>query len=184
VPWRDTSVGYDATSRSESLHRCELIRHYEPRWDWDAATRRCLREARRYLRSDADAQEVAQEALLRAWRNRSRCNNPADPGPWLVTIARNEALRKLGRSSDTLVDQLSTSEYQGAWSAELESTATRVDVERALSELSDEDRELLHLRYDQDLTQEACAERLSIPEGTVKVRLHRLRHRLRERLES
>lgn len=136
------------------------------------------------MRSEADAQEVAQEALLRAWRNRARCANPSDPVPWMVTIARNEALRKLGKYSETLVDHMSISEYQGSWSAELEGAATRVDVQRALSELSDEDRQLLYLRYDQDLTQEACAERLSIPEGTVKVRLHRLRHRLRERLES
>jgi RNA polymerase sigma-70 factor (ECF subfamily) len=102
----------------------------------------------------------------------------------MVTIARNEALRKLGRSSETLVDHMSISEFQGAWSTELETIASKVDVQRALSELSLEDQQLLHLRYDQDLTQEACAERLSIPEGTVKVRLHRLRHRLRERLES
>jgi RNA polymerase sigma-70 factor (ECF subfamily) len=143
-----------------------------------------LREVRRYLRSDADAQEVAQEALLRAWRNRARCANPSDPVPWMVTIARNEALRKLGRYSETLVDHMSVSEFQGAWSTDLETAPSRVDVQRALAELSAEDRHLLHLRYDQDLTQEACAERLSIPEGTVKVRLHRLRHRLRERLDS
>jgi RNA polymerase sigma-70 factor (ECF subfamily) len=152
-------------------------------WDWDRAAARCLREARRYLRSDADAQEAAQEALLRAWRNRSSCTNPADPMPWMLTITRNEALRRLARRRETLLED-PAEVLRGEWSPELERLPLRLDLERAMSGLSDDDRILLDLRYTEDLTQEAVAERLSIPEGTVKVRLHRLRHRLRETLQS
>ena len=50
---------------------------------------------------------------------------------------------------------------------------------QALSVLGPEDRALLRLRYEEDLTQGQVAERLGIPEGTVKVRLHRVRARLR-----
>jgi RNA polymerase sigma-70 factor (ECF subfamily) len=152
-------------------------------WDWERASARCLREARRYLRSEADAQEAAQEALLRAWRNRFSCANPADPMPWMLTITRNEALRRLGRRRETLLEE-PVEQVGGDWSPELERVPLRLDLERAMSGLSDEDRILLDLRYTQDLTQEAVADRLSIPEGTVKVRLHRLRHRLRETLQS
>ena len=49
----------------------------------------------------------------------------------------------------------------------------------ALELLSDRDRQLLELRYTEDLTQQAIARRLGIPEGTVKVRLHRARDKLR-----
>ena len=41
-------------------------------WDWNALSTSCLREARRLLDSEQDAEEAAQEALLRAWRGRER----------------------------------------------------------------------------------------------------------------
>lgn len=152
-------------------------------WDWERFSARCLREARRYLRTDADAQEAAQEALLRAWRNRSSCANPSDPLPWMLTITRNEALRRLAKRKETLLEEPGE-QLGGSWSPELERVPLRLDLERAMAGLSDDERMLLDLRYQEDLTQEAVAERLSIPEGTVKVRLHRLRHRLRETLQS
>jgi RNA polymerase sigma-70 factor (ECF subfamily) len=103
--------------------------------------------------------------------------------PWMLTITRNEALRRLARRRETLLED-PAEVLRGEWSPELERLPLRLDLERAMSGLSDDDRILLDLRYTEDLTQEAVAERLSIPEGTVKVRLHRLRHRLRETLQS
>lgn len=101
----------------------------------------------------------------------------------MLTITRNEALRRLGKRRETLIEEPSE-QLGGHWSAELERVPLRLDVERAMAALSADERLLLDLRYQEDLTQEAVAERLSIPEGTVKVRLHRLRHRLRETLQS
>jgi len=53
------------------------------------------------------------------------------------------------------------------------------DLHAALQELSDRDRQLLEMRYEEDLTQATIARRLGVPEGTVKVRLHRARAKLR-----
>ena len=53
------------------------------------------------------------------------------------------------------------------------------DLHAALDALSDRDRQLLEMRYEEDLTQATIADRLGIPEGTVKVRLHRARAKLR-----
>lgn len=61
-------------------------------------------------------------------------------------------------------------------------TAERLDVWRALSELAPSERKLLGLRYWADLTQAEAADRLGLPEGTAKVRLHRLRATLRGQL--
>jgi RNA polymerase sigma-70 factor (ECF subfamily) len=55
-----------------------------------------------------------------------------------------------------------------------------VSVQQALSALTLEERRLIDLRYEDDLAQPAIAELLGVPEGTVKVRLHRLRQRLRK----
>jgi RNA polymerase sigma-70 factor, ECF subfamily len=60
----------------------------------------------------------------------------------------------------------------------------RIDVRRALRPLDGEDRRLLWLRYGEDLTQPATAAVMGMPEGTVKVRLHRLRKQLRAALDT
>jgi len=69
---------------------------------------------------------------------------------------------------------------EGGWDEE---ALARVDLRRALDGLPPEDRALLALRYGEDLTQPRVAEILDLPEGTVKVRLSRLRTRLRGALE-
>jgi RNA polymerase sigma-70 factor, ECF subfamily len=55
----------------------------------------------------------------------------------------------------------------------------RLDVRRAVAPLDARDRGLLALRYVADLTQPQIAQALGMPEGSMKVRLHRLRKRLR-----
>ena len=57
-----------------------------------------------------------------------------------------------------------------------------VDVRRALAKLSESDRQLLLARYWGDLSQHEVASLLGLPDGTAKVRLHRLRARLRAAL--
>ena len=56
---------------------------------------------------------------------------------------------------------------------------SRLATRQALSVLAPDERALVHLRYRHDLTQAEVARRLDLPEGTVKVRLHRIRKRLR-----
>jgi RNA polymerase sigma-70 factor, ECF subfamily len=60
----------------------------------------------------------------------------------------------------------------------------RLVVTHAIRTLSAADRELVRLRYYEDLTCATLAEHFGQSEGTVKVRLHRLRRRLRQRLEG
>ena len=61
----------------------------------------------------------------------------------------------------------------------LDRALTSVATEQALSALGEDERRLLRLRYEEDLTQGQVAAALGVPEGTVKVRLHRVRARLR-----
>jgi RNA polymerase sigma-70 factor (ECF subfamily) len=57
-----------------------------------------------------------------------------------------------------------------------------IDLREAIAELTPMDALLLRLRYERDLTQPRLARLAGLPEGTVKIRLHRIRARLRERL--
>lgn len=151
------------------------------RWDWELARARCLREARRVLRS-AEAEDAVQEAFLRAWRGRAACRTPDAPLPWLLQITRNEALRLLRQNARGEIPR--HGEEAATEDQELATTAARIDVGRVLADLSHDDRRLLELRYTDDMTQPGVAAALGIPEGTVKVRLHRLRMRLRVALEG
>jgi RNA polymerase sigma-70 factor, ECF subfamily len=155
-------------------------------WDWQAARERCRREADRYLRDPVAAEDVVQEALLRAWRGRASCATPEAPLPWLLAITRNEALRwraRAGHDGDAL-DPHAVAAVVDAGIADPAETATdRVWLGTAVARLSAPDQRLLRMRYERDLTTAQIAERLGTPEGTVKIRLHRLRTRLRGELQ-
>jgi len=158
-------------------------------WNWDLMRSAAIREARRYLMAAHDVDEAVQEALVRAWRRRGTCRG-ADRMPWMRQIARNEALRMLDRRRRRLEHELlddatvlATVADEDALEAH-EDLLLRMEVEQAVGCLSIADRQLLALRYERDLSQPEVARMLGIPEGTVKIRLHRLRGRLRKALDA
>lgn len=136
--------------------------------------------AYRYTSNPSEAEDIAQDALLRAWRRRSTLRDEARRNEWLGTIVRNEAYRSYSRTRPDPVDTIEAKE--GAEDDRIVSTVERADLHAVLARLDERDRQLIQLRYDEDLTQEAIARRLSIPTGTVKVRLHRLRDKLRREM--
>jgi RNA polymerase sigma-70 factor (ECF subfamily) len=146
-------------------------------WNWDVAHRRCLREARRHTRSEVDAQDAAQTAMLLAWRSRASCRTPEDPIPWMLAITRREAWRT--RPEAVLVGIDEWQEGDRAIFDDADWTLECLDLRSAIAGMAEDERRLLHLRYVEDLAQPSVAQRLGIPEGTVKVRLHRARTRLR-----
>lgn len=150
-------------------------------WDWAEAHRVCLRIARRYVRDPSEAEDVAQEALLRAWRRRGTLRKDARRAEWLRAIARNEALRHVSRKVPEPTEAIEAAE--GREDERLAGVAERADVGAAVGRLDASDQLLLRLRYTEDLTQAAIARLLEVPEGTVKVRLHRARAKLREEFE-
>jgi RNA polymerase sigma-70 factor, ECF subfamily len=133
--------------------------------------------AYRYASNPSEAEDIAQDALLRAWRRRSTLREADRRNQWLATIVRNEAFRQHARVRPDPTSTIET--YEGAEDAQVVATVERADLHAALKHLSEKDRQLLELRYAEDLTQSAIARRLGIPEGTVKVRLHRARNKLR-----
>lgn len=151
-------------------------------WDWHQVRGRCLREARRIV-GPAEAEDAVQEAFIRAWRHRRSLRRDRPALPWLLQITRREALRIRERSGRRQECDLQLVPETALGAADAEPLST-VDLLEIMQGLSAEDRKLLELRYEQDLTQGQVADCLGIPEGTVKVRLHRLRKRLKMTWES
>ena len=133
--------------------------------------------AYRYASNPSEAEDIAQDALLRAWRRRDTLRDVERRTEWLATIVRNEAFRHRSRIRPEPIATIET--IEGADDERVLATVERADLHAALGRLDESDRSLLMLRYSEDLTQAAIARRLGIPEGTVKVRLHRARDKLR-----
>jgi RNA polymerase sigma-70 factor (ECF subfamily) len=148
-----------------------------PAWDWAGLRRSAGLEARRLLRDPHDAEDAAQEAMIRAWRQRESCRSPDAPEGWLRQIARNEALRQHGRVLARETEPLP--EREAAADAPEDRLVERLYQEEVLRSLRGQDRLLVLMRYKLDLPDVAIAERLGIAESTVRVRLHRLKMELR-----
>jgi RNA polymerase sigma-70 factor (ECF subfamily) len=132
--------------------------------------------------ADHLAQEAMQDTFIRAWQA-AESYDPARPmGPWLMTIARRTALDLLRREfrptrggheeeQDAVVEAPGIDEAWLSW-----------EVQEALTQLNEQEREIVRLSFFEDLTQPQIAERLEIPLGTVKSRSHRAHRRLAELL--
>ena len=136
-----------------------------------------MRFAFRYAKNRTEAEDIAQDAMVRAWRKRDTLRDIGARKSWLATIVRNEALREFARKRPLPSELIEL--VHGCDDDRVLATVERADLHAALERLNKRDRQLVRLRYDEDMTQEAIAHRLGIPLGTVKVRLHRVRAKLR-----
>src|SRR6202789_3792618 len=82
-------------------------------WEWGEAQRICLRLAYRYASNPSEAEDIAQEALLRAWRRRSTLRDSGSRKQWLSTIVRNEAFRHYSRPRPDPTDDVERLESEG-----------------------------------------------------------------------
>jgi RNA polymerase sigma-70 factor (ECF subfamily) len=143
-----------------------------------------VRLAYRLTRDRDDANDVAQDAFLRAFRRIGEFRPDRPFAHWLFVIARNasfDALRRRRRSS-------ALAGGDGPWSSlGPEELALRNDeaqrVHAALDVLPERYREVLELYYISELRYREIAEQLEIPLGTVKTYMSRAKRRLREKLE-
>ncbi len=142
--------------------------------------------ARWLVRSPADADDVVQEAMLRAYRAWDG-RRGAEVRPWLLAIVRNCALtvlerrtRDAGRATggDAELEAIAAPEADGPLAATLRDAEARA-LDAALSALAPDFREVLVLREIEDLSYREIAEVIRAPVGTVMSRLARARAALR-----
>ena len=132
-------------------------------------------------RSRADAEDVFQEALFRAWRDLPRLRDPEKWATWFKRIVINAAVDISRRSGRTIpytpFDKITAGDMSGNVDAAR-------DMRQALDRLAPEERALLALRYGRDLEMPVVADLMGIRLGTAKSRLHRTLNKLRGILEE
>lgn len=140
-----------------------------------------------YLLGDReDAKDIAQEALVRLWEHRETIPETNSARAWTLRTTHNLAIDRMrGRHSRRSIDDdvLAYAPDPGPGpEAQMLVREAGSTIVRALGQLSEADRAVLILRESQGLRYEEIANILDIPLGTLKVRLHRARQRLREAL--
>jgi RNA polymerase sigma-70 factor (ECF subfamily) len=165
----------------------ELVRPYE---------RMIYATAISVVKSPADAEEVAQEAVLKAFSNLSSFRAESKFSTWIIQITYNEARMKLRKARRHLYEPLDGqqegedgdywprdfADWRPIPSELLEKDDVRQAVENAINSLSPIFREVLTLRDIQNLSIKETSTVLGISESAVKTRLHRARLLLRDSL--
>src|SRR6266699_1004375 len=145
--------------------------------------------ARWLLHNEQDAQDVVQEAYLRAFKSFGGFHGSIGRA-WLLTIVRNTSytLLKKNHAVDltTPFDEEIHATAQESVSPEtiLERSEDAALIREAMDELPAEFREILTLRHQEDLSYKEIADIAQIPPGTVMSRLARARVKLKERLAA
>jgi RNA polymerase sigma-70 factor (ECF subfamily) len=164
----------------------ELIRPYE---------RRLYAAAYAILRNEADAEDAAQEAVLKAFKNLRQFRAEAKFSTWLTQITINEARMRKRKEHAGLMEPIATDEERDGsyaprdfadWreipSETLERKEVREKLAQALASLEQIYREVFVLRDMQQLSIEDTAKVLGISTASVKTRLLRARLMLRDLL--
>jgi RNA polymerase sigma-70 factor (ECF subfamily) len=153
------------------------------------------RMAMSFVKNETEAEDVAQEAFLKAFRDLANFRGESKFSTWLISITLNEARRRLRRQSTVRMESLDEPAEEGAkvspallrdWreipSESLERREVRALLQKAIEELSPIYREVLVLRDIEELSVEETAGALAISISSVKVRLHRARIMLQKEL--
>ena len=153
------------------------------------------RMAMSFVKDETEAEDVAQEAFLKAFRNLASFRGESKFSTWLISITLNEARRRLRRQSAARMESLDEPPEEGGkvspallrdWreipSEALERREMRALLQSAIENLSPLYREVLVLRDIEELTIEETAGTLAISISSVKVRLHRARIMLQKEL--
>jgi RNA polymerase sigma-70 factor (ECF subfamily) len=172
-------------SDAELIERC--LRKDNAAWEQVVGRyrRKIFNIAYKFTGRHAEAEDLTQEILLKVFRSLEKFHRDADFSTWLASVARNYCIdhyRASKREREVLVEDLMAFDLAPAATGNphraLEDSDRRSFLRRGLELLPVKLREAVVLRDLQGLSYQEMAERLRLPEGTVKSRINRGREEL------
>jgi RNA polymerase sigma factor (sigma-70 family) len=147
--------------------------------------------ALRFTKSREDAEEISQDCFVKAYRSLNNFQQTAKFSTWLYTIVYTTSmtfLRKKKLDTDSIDSEESqiqlenhTSDFR---SDQVEQKSKYAYLSMAISQLLPDDAAIITLFYKGEQSLEEVARAMGMETNTVKVKLHRARHRLKEKLEA
>lgn len=146
--------------------------------------------AARFTRTREDAEEIAQDSFLKAFRNLAGFQRQSKFSTWLYTIVYTTAMTHLRKRRHEFVSldddehPVNTGNYHSDGAGLLlERKTGRQYIEKAIKKLLPDDATILTLFYLGEQSLEEIGQTMGMPANTVKVKLHRSRQRFRTQLE-
>ena len=145
----------------------------------------------RFSTNREDAEEIAQDVFVKAYRSLADFRGDSKFSTWLFTIARTSCLsflRKKKLDTQSLDNErtgLQAENQESDFKADLvEQKSRHAMLNKAITMLSPDDAQVLNLFYKGEQTLEEIGKIMRLDPNTVKVKLHRARHRLKEKMEK
>ena len=146
--------------------------------------------ALKYTQNREDAEEIAQDIFVKVYRSLADFKGTSKFSTWLYTITYNTSvtfLRKKKLNIQSIDDEktlVQLESHESSFSANLMEQKSRVNrVNEAIGQLSPDDAQIINLFYKGEQSLEEIGQIMGMEANTVKVRLHRARHRLKDKLE-
>ena len=167
------------------IERC--LRREQSAWEEIVARyrRKVFHIAYKFTGKHDEAEDLSQEIFLKVFKSLDKFNRDADFSTWLSSVARNYCIdhyRAMRREKEVVVEDLVAMDLAPAASGNphraLEDRDRRSFLRRGLELLPDKLKEAVILRDLQGLSYQEMADRLHLPEGTVKSRINRGREEL------
>ena len=147
--------------------------------------------ALRFTKRREDAEEVSQDIFIKAYRSLADFRGASKFSTWLYTIVNNTCITFLRKKKleihsldNEKVFEVADSQDSGMRANMVEQKSRIAMVNKAITMLNTDDAEIITLFYKAEQTLEEIAQILGLETNTAKVRLHRARTRLKEKMET
>jgi RNA polymerase sigma factor (sigma-70 family) len=147
--------------------------------------------ALRFTKNREDAEEIAQDCFVKAYRSLNNFQQTAKFSTWMYTIVYTTCMTFLRKkrletqSIDSEESQIQLANHISAFNADqVEQKSRFAYLNMAINQLLPDDAAIISLFYKGEQSLEEISKALGMETNTVKVKLHRARHRLKEKLEG
>jgi RNA polymerase sigma-70 factor, ECF subfamily len=137
-----------------------------------------------YLKNEQEALDAVSDTVYKAYMNIKKLKNPSFFKTWIIRILINSAIDRLTYSKDIIyIDDYHKIESLNILESEFDIDAS-FDLYNAIDKLDIKFKHIVVLKYFEDMTISQISTLLGLPEGTVKVRLHRALKKIKVELSE